>query len=275
MLDCDLAELFKCKNWTKEVNQAVKNNPEKFPDRFSWKLSDNDFSILRSKILTSNDSSNYGGRRYNPRVFTEQGIYMLAIILRSDVATEVSIRIMDAFVAMRNYISDSEMRIVNLESKVFTLDNELGKINKVLEGFNKNKKLTGIYYTGEIYAAYSAILNIFSLAKRKLIIIDSFADKQILDIISSLKVKVILITDKKNSYLKQIEIDKYNEEFNNLKVIYNNSFHDRFFIIYDKEVYHCGSSINRIGYKTFAINKLSDIAILNLFIIYNKEIIKS
>ena len=105
MLDSDLAKLYQCKNGTKEINQAVKNNPDKFPERYSFQLSDNEYNNLRSKNLTSSLESGYGGRRYNPRVFTEQGIAMLSTILKSKVVVETSIRIMDAFLKMRKYIS--------------------------------------------------------------------------------------------------------------------------------------------------------------------------
>ena len=114
MLDSDLAKLYQCKNGTKEINQAVKNNIEKFPERFSWILSNSEEQNLRSNFLTSS-LKQYGGRRYNRRVFTEQGVAMLATILKSKIATEVSIRIMDAFVAMRKYISTNliEQKYIN------------------------------------------------------------------------------------------------------------------------------------------------------------------
>ena len=115
MLDSDLAKLYECKNGTKEINQAVKNNIEKFPERFSWILTNKEYDNLRSNFLTSNSKSNYSGRRYNPRVFTEQGVVMLATILKSKTATNVSIAIMDAFVIMRKYISTNliEQKYIN------------------------------------------------------------------------------------------------------------------------------------------------------------------
>ena len=103
MLDSDLAMLYQVE--TKRINEAVKNNPEKFPIRFSFILDDFETENLRSKFSTSSLENNYGGRKYNPRVFTEQGIYMLATILKSKVATKVSIAIMDTFVKMRHYIN--------------------------------------------------------------------------------------------------------------------------------------------------------------------------
>lgn len=103
MLDSDLAKLYQVE--TKRINEAVKNNPEKFLIRFSFILDDFETENLRSKFSTSSLENNYGGRRYNPRVFTEQGIYMLATILKSKVATKVSIAIMDTFVKMQQYIN--------------------------------------------------------------------------------------------------------------------------------------------------------------------------
>ena len=135
MLDSDLANLYNCKNGTKEINQAVRNNLDKFPDRFSWKLSDKEYYDLRSKFLTSSlKNNNYGGRRNNPLVFTEQGVAMIATILKTSVATKVSISIMDAFVAMRHLIGKSEYRLSNIESKVLEYDT---KINLLQESFNK------------------------------------------------------------------------------------------------------------------------------------------
>lgn len=99
MLDSDLSKLYGCKNGTKEINQAVKNNLEKFPERYCFRLTDIELDFLRSKILTT--KYNFKKIRYKPIVFTEQGIYMLATILKTPKATKVTINIMDTFVAMR------------------------------------------------------------------------------------------------------------------------------------------------------------------------------
>ena len=136
MLDSDLAKLYNLK--TKRINEAVKNNPEKIPIRFSFVLNDNDVQNLRSKISTSNiHNRNYGGRRYNPRVFTKQGIYTLATILKSKTATEVSIRIVDTFVKMRHYINYNKnilpRRFLLLEDKVDENTIEIDKlINEII-----------------------------------------------------------------------------------------------------------------------------------------------
>lgn len=110
-------------------------------------------------------------------------------------------------------------------------------------------------------------------AKNKLVVIDNYADKSVLDMISKIKVKVILIV-KSNSLLNELDIKKYNKQYNNLKVVYNNSFHDRYFIIDKKIIYHCGTSINRIGYKTFSINLISDKEVMKVLLDKINNIIK-
>ena len=98
---------------------------------------------------------------------------------------------------------------------------------------------------------------IFHLAKNELVIIDSYADKTVLDMIKDLNVKVMLIT-KENNKLTPLDIEKYNKQYNNLEVIYDHTFHVRYIKLDKNEIYHCGASINRIGYKTFGINKIND-----------------
>ena len=257
MLDSDLAKLYQCKNGTKEINQAVKNNPDKFPERYSFQLSDNEYNNLRSNFLTSSLESGYGGRRYNPRVFTEQGIAMLSTILKSKVAVETSIRIMDTFVKMRKIISSSliEQKYIN---ELVIKDNE--RINLLEESFSKleeKEKINHIFYEGQIYDAYSLLIDIFKGAKEEIIIIDNYADKSILDMITNLNVKVTIVTRKFN-LLKDIDIKKYNRQYHNLKVIYSDKFHDRFIILDKKVLYHSGASYKDLGNKCFAIAKIKD-----------------
>lgn len=251
MLDSDLARLYGVE--TKRVNEAVKNNIHKFPDRFSWKLTCDEFIDLRSKFSTSS-LNNYGGRRYLPRVFTEQGVAMLATILKSKVATEVSIKIMDAFVAMRKYISSNLIEQKYINNLVMKHEEQ---INIMFDYFDKNCNDTEIYFKGQIYDAYSKILDIFLIAKDSLIIIDSYADKYLLDMISKVDVSVVIVLSTK-SRLSEIDVNKYGQEYDNLTLIYNDSFHDRFIILDKKEMYHLGTSINNAGTKTFAINKVED-----------------
>jgi hypothetical protein len=251
MLDSDLAELYQCKNGTKEINQAVKNNLMKFPDRFSWILSNDEYNILRSKFLTSSlKINNYGGRRYNPRVFTEQGVAMLATILKSDVAVRVSIAIMDAFVAMRHYLGNTEYRIANLETKMIDCDNNVKQLQLA---FDKFKEKDEIYLNTNELDAFQEIINICKQANKELIIIDRFIESDIFSIIKRIKCNVILITSK-NSKLSNKEMDKYD----NLKVYYNDTFHDRYIIIDKNTINHSGNSINHIGFRKSSINLLND-----------------
>ena len=135
MLDSDLAKLYHVE--TKRINEAVNRNKEKFPERISWTLDKNEFQNLRSQFATSSSTSNYGGRRYTPRVFTEQGVYMLATVLKSKTAIEVSIRIMDSFVKMRHYINYNKnalpRRFLLLEDKV---DENTKRIDELFDKFN-------------------------------------------------------------------------------------------------------------------------------------------
>ena len=228
MLDSDLAKLYHVE--TKRINEAVKNNPDKFPERFSWKLSmDETILFSRSKNSTLKNKQGYN-LKYRSRVFTEQGVAMLATILKSKVAVEVSIRIMDAFVAMKKYISNNLIEQKYINDLVIEHDSSIKLLQESFELLSQKRKASEIYYNGQIYDAYSMILDLFKEAKENIIIIDNYADKTILDIIRRLKVKVNIIT-KENNLLTTQDIVKYYKQYNNLNVIYNDSFHDRYFII--------------------------------------------
>lgn len=252
MLDSDLAKLYGTQ--TKRINEAVSRNKEKFPERFSWILDNYELEILRSQIATS---SSRGGRRYGIRVFTEQGIAMLATILKTNVATKISISIMDAFVSMRKYISNNLIEQKYINNMVIEHDSQIKLLQESLDKLEEKRKVNEIYFNGQIYDAYSKILEIFKQATKTLTIIDAYADTTILDMIKRLNVEVVIIT-KDNHLLTQQDITKYNEQYHNLRVYYDHTFHDRYFILDEKEVYHCGASINRIGYKTFSITLIGD-----------------
>ena len=182
---------------------------------------------------------------------------MLATVLHTPVAAEVSVNIMRAFVKMRKIISSNliEQKYIN---ELVIKDNE--RINLLEESFSKleeKEKINHIFYEGQIYDAYSLLIDIFKGAKEEIIIIDNYADKSILDMITSLNVKVIIVT-KKFNLLKDIDIKKYNRQYNNLKVIYSDKFHDRFIILDKKVLYHSGASYKDLGNKCFAITKIKD-----------------
>ena len=250
MLDCDLAKLYNVE--TKRINEAVKNNPDKFPERFYFRINENEFFSLKSKISTSK-----GGSRKGHNVFTEQGIAMLSTILKSKVAVETSIRIMDAFVKMRKYISANLIEQDNMKNMLIKHDNEIKLLQESFSKLEEKEKINHIFYEGQIYDAYSLLIDIFNEAKKEIIIIDNYADKSILEMITNLNVKVIIVT-KKFNLLKDIDIKKYNKQYHNLKVIYSDKFHDRFIILDKKVLYHSGASYKDLGNKCFAINKIED-----------------
>ena len=285
MLDSDLARIYECKNGTKTINQAVKRHNDRFPERFMFQLTEEDCQVLRSQIgtlkeeggiyknhlrfqfETLNSKGNMRGQhiKYLPYAFTEQGVAMLATVLKTSVATETSIRIMDAFVAMKKYISSNLIEQKYINNIVLEDHDKIVNLEESFKKLEEKKKSNEIYFAGQIYDAYSKILEIFISAKEELIIIDSYADSKLLDIVRRLKVNVVIIT-KEDNLLKEQDIDSYNEQYNNLKVVYDNTFHDRYFIIDKCIIYHCGSSINRIGYKTFSINLISDMEVYKILI---------
>ena len=265
MLDSDLAKLYQVE--TKRINEAVNRNKEKFPDRISWVLNENELQNLWSQNATANISNM---SRVNPRVFTEQGIYMLATILKSKVATEVSIRIMDTFVKMRHYINYNKFflphRFLLLEEKV---DNNTKRIDELFDKFNPRDIVKDyLFFEGELYDAYSVLMDIFNKSKDEIIIIDNYAGKELLDILKKIDRKIIIVSKNIDETLKK----KYESQYKNVTFINNNSFHDRFIILDRKKLYSCGASFKDLGKKCFAINEFNDKEYLDKLIevIYNK-----
>ena len=250
MLDSDLARLYGCKNGTKEVNQAVKNNIEKFPERYCFQLNDFEKKILRSKILTAKSNSK---SRTNPRVFTEQGIYMLATVLKSKNATNMTLFIMDAFVFMKKYILND-----SLNSKMLTNHEE--RILKLEESFNKlSAKQNSIIYEGCIYDSYSLLLDILNEAHEEIIIVDNYANKELFDILKNINKKIYVIS--KN--LDNILINKYSKQYSNVTFINNDLFHDRYIILDKKTVYVSGMSLKDLGKKYSYMYKMNEKIFIN------------
>lgn len=259
MIDSDLAMLYEVE--TKRINEAVKNNLDKFPERISWKLTKDEANNLRSQFATSSGVNNYGGRRYLPRVFTEQGIYMLATILKSSVATKVSIAIMDTFVKMRHYINYNKYMLPNrmllLEDKV---DNNTKRINQLFDMFDP-KEITKeyLFFENQLFKSHYVLNKIFESAKEEIIIVDNYADKELLMYLSTLQKSIKIISKNMDDLL----IAKYEKEFNNIEFIRKDIFHDRFIILDREKLFSCGSSFKDLGKKCFAINLMEDKIILN------------
>jgi len=237
MLDSDIAKLYQVE--TKRVNEAVKNNLDKFPERFSWVLTNEETKELRSKISALEIKGQGKYSKYAPRVFTEQGLYMLATILKSKVATEVSIAIMDTFVKMRHYINYNKSflphKFMILEEKV----NENSKrINELFDKFDpKDIVKNYLFFEGDFYDSYSLLLDIFNNAKEEIIIIDNYAGKDLLDLLKKIKKNIIIVSKNIDEFLKK----KYESQYDNIKFINNNAFHDRFIILDKNKLYSCGA----------------------------------
>ena len=255
MLDSDLAKLYGVE--TKRINEAVKNNIEKFPERYCFQLNDKESNNLRSKISTSKINS-HGGRRYNQRVFTEQGVYMLATIIKSRVASEITIAIMDAFVIMKNIINTSLIEQKYINSLVLEHDNEIRLLQESFNKLSTKEKINHIFYNGQIYDAYSLLIDILNKAKKEIIIIDNYAGKELFDITKDIKVNIKIYT--KN--IDEVSKKKYMQEYSNIEIITTDIFHDRFIILDNKELYNLGSSLKDIGKKCTSINRIEDSTIL-------------
>ena len=251
MLDSDLARLYGVE--TKRINEAVKNNYDKFSERFSWVLNDKDVTNLRSKISTSS----YGGRRYNPRVFTEQGVAMLATILKSKIATRVSIAIMDAFVLMRRYISTNLVEQKYINNQVLKNTEDIKILKETFDEFKP--KINSIFYEGQIYDAYSLLMDILNKANNSIIIIDNYAGKELLDILKDINKPITIISKNINETIK----NKYLKQYNNITFINNDTFHDRFIIIDNNILFTCGASFKDLGKKCFCLSRIEDKEILN------------
>lgn len=200
MLDSDLARLFGYE--TKNLNRQVQRNIERFPENYCFQLTQKEYRDLRCQIVTSSLNNNYGGRRYMPYAFTEHGITMLSGILKSEVAIKMSLKIVDTFIKMKKYISTNLIEQKYINDLVLEDHN---KIKLLQESFNKlseKTKDTEIYFSGQMYDAYSEILKIFKSAKKELVIIDAYADNVVLDIIKRLDVKVTIITKPNNLLTK-------------------------------------------------------------------------
>lgn len=269
MLDSHLAILYQCSNGTKSINLAVKRHITRFPERFMFQLTQEEYSNICSRFQfeTLNNSDNRRGTnlKYLPYVFTEQGVAMLATVLRTKIAESVSIEIMDAFVAMRKYISTNLIEQKYINNQVMKNTEDIKNLQESFSKFEEKKIINEIYFNGQIYDAYSKIVDILKEAKEELIIIDAYADKATLDIIREIQVNVTLIINER-SKITRLDIEKYNEQYDNLTIIYNNTYHDRYFILDNKIIYHCGTSINNAGSKTFSINKIEDSSVASLII---------
>ena len=261
MLDSDVAMLYQYT--TKNINKAMKRNINRFPKDFCFQLTEKEVENLRFQFGTSSSNKeNYGGRRYLPYVYTEQGISMLAGVLKNDIAIQVSINIIRAFIEMRKFITNNAQvfeRLTTIEYKILEHDKKSDIVFNELQKEKKTEFKEKIFFEGQIYDAYSLIIDIIQKAKHKILIIDNYIDASILKMLSkkNRNVEVIIFT-LQNTSLNKLDINKFNKQYPTLKVAYTNKFHDRFIVIDNKELYHIGASLKDLGKKCFAISRIED-----------------
>ena len=279
ILDSNVAMLYQYE--TKRINETVRRNKERFPDDdFCFQLSQDEYQlVLSSKLTTTNEnngveilrsqfataSNKKRNDRYLPYVFTEQGIAMLSGLLKSTIAVETSINIIKAFVLMRKFLVNNQFifeRLTTVEYKLIEHDN---KFNQIFNFFANDKEIKQkIFFDGQIYDAYSLIIDIIKKAKQEIIIIDNYIDKTVLDILSKKKNNVnVIIIGKNNLNLSKIDIDKFNKQYPKLTLKISDKYHDRFIIIDNKTIYHLGASLKDLGLKCFAINIMEDISLVD------------
>ena len=267
MLDSDVARLYHYE--TRRINETVKRNIDRFPEEFCFQLTENEFQTLRFQIGTSKQNEEFrGGRRYLPYVFTEQGIAMLAGVLKNDIAVKVSISIIKSFIEMRKFLATNGQlfeRLTNVEYKLLEHDKKFDKVFDQLQ--NEENIKQKIFFEGQIYDAYSLIIAIIKKANKKILIIDNYIDDSVLKMLTkkNINVEVVILTSDKSN-IQKIDIQKFNKEYPILKIAKTNKFHDRFIVIDNKEMYHLGASIKDLGKKCFGINKIEDREIIDKII---------
>ena len=270
MLDSDVALLYKYE--TRSMNQTVKRNIKRFSERFCFRLTKDEYEEIllkrpnNSSQIVMSSTYKHRGISYLPYVFTEQGISMLSPLLHSEIAVQVSINIMDAFVAMRKFMMSNAPileRLTNVEYKLLEHDKNFNKLfNELQKDKNFKQKL---FFEGQIYDSYSLIIDIIKKAKVKIVVIDNYIDDSILEMLTkkNKNVEVVILTSEKSN-ISKLDVQKFNKEYPVLKIAKSDKFHDRFIIIDNQELYHCGASIKDLGKKCFAISKMENDEILSI-----------
>ncbi len=255
MLDSDLAMLFGYE--TKQLNRQVLRNINRFPENYCFQITDTEYISLRCQNGTLKNGRGEH-RKYLPYVFTEYGITMLAGILKSELAIKMSLRIVDIFITMKNYINTSLIEQKYFNELTIKNTEDIKLLQESFDKLNTKESNNHIFYEGQIYDAYLLLIDILSKAKKEIIIIDNYAGKKLFDIIKNINVKVKIYTEN----IDDISKEKYEKQYNNLEIINTNIFHDRFIIIDNKVLYHSGASFKDLGKKCFAITKMEDNNIL-------------
>ena len=256
MIDYHLAELYGVE--TKVLNQQVKRNNERFPERFRFQLTDDE----RDKVVTICDHlTNLKFSRTNPYAFTEQGVAMLSAVLRSETAVAVSVRIIDAFVEMRRFLSKDMnilKRIDNLERSSLEADKKFDRIFSVIESGNVCSA-QGIFFNGQVFDAYMFVTKLIRSATKNIVLIDNYVDESVLLMLDKRKsdVSARIYTQNISPQLN-LDLKKHNSQYDPIDVVLFRDAHDRFLLVDDK-VYHIGASLKDLGKKWFAFTLMNEI----------------
>ena len=283
MLASDLSVLYDVP--TKRLNEQVKRNIERFPERFMFQLTAEDVANLRSQIATSNPeacqhdtvlrsqfaTSKRGGIRYLPYAFTEHGIIMLASVLNSPTAVAASVRITEAFVAMRKALASIAPLLARIEANerrqiVDQVKNDANqerneeRFKLILDAMqDKRFPPQKVFYDGQIYDAFEQMKKFVRTAKKELIIIDPYFADCVLLLVAQKRqgVSVLVVKNSRSRLLHDVDVARFNAQYgNSLTVKVSDKFHDRFIIIDKAALIHVGASLNHLGKKCFAFSSL-------------------
>jgi len=269
MLDWELAELYGVE--TRVLNQAVKRNIERFPERFRFQLTKNEMDELITNCDKSGNKKHYPG---TAAAFTEQGVAMLATVLRSPTAVAMSIRIMDAFVAMRHALASmapvlarieaAEMRQLEDRSRQITdqARNEK-RFTEIFDAMNAGKfPPQKVFVKGQTEDAYSFVVKLVKKAKREIVLIDGYVNDVTLDILAKKRAGVnVIVSTHPRTTVSATDVAKFNSQYPTLTMRTTTNFHDRFLIIDGTTLYHVGGSFKDLGRLCFAIAELDAIFI--------------
>lgn len=272
LLDRDLAMLYGVE--TRRINEQVKRNISRFPEDFMFQLTKEEAQSLlplaeEKKHIASSKSQNAilnskrgQNMKYLPYAFTEQGVAMLSGVLRSATAIEVNIRIMRAFVAMRRFLLDNSrifQRMENIEQRQMLTDIKVNDILSKLDD-GTSSVIEGIFYEGQVFDARVFVENLIKSAKQEIILIDSYIDASILELLTLRNEGVT--AQIYTGHIKQAMRDAlvlHNTQYAHAVIelnTYNSNFHDRFLLI-DDIVYHIGASIKDLGKRLFGFQKMT------------------
>lgn len=255
ILDKDLAESYQVE--TKRLNEQVRRNLNRFPPEFMFQLTKEEWQSLRSQFATIDGRGRY--TKYPPYAFTEHGVIMVAAILKSEVADKASVKVVEAFVAMRRFlVANAQVfqRLDRIEYKLLESDHKIEDLYSKLEEKSLEPK-QGIFFDGQIYDAYEFICSLLKKANTRIILIDNYVDDTVLTMLDKRPngIKAAIFTQQMSNQFK-LDLEKHYQQYPAIDVTLFKKAHDRFLII-DDEVYLVGASLKDLGKKWFAVALLS------------------